>query len=98
MVAKIFGSSPSGRYSAGGVKKAIISTLAVTVTAMTTIRRTGPAINQAMLASVARRNGPSPLTVVAVSGSILALAVGTAVMAINIEASMDAETAMAMSE
>jgi hypothetical protein len=74
------------------------STLAVTVTAMTKIRRTGPAINHAMPTSVARRSGPLPAMVVAVSGNILALAVGTAVMAINIEASMDAETAMAMSE
>ena len=51
-----------------------------------------------MPASAERRSGPSPLSALGAAGSNRAQAVGTTVMAISIEARMDAEIAMAMSE
>ncbi len=74
------------------------STLTAIVAAMTTMRRSEPAISHSMQARAQRRTAPPVPTVLFISGSTRALAVGTAVMAMSIEARIEAEIAIAMSE
>ena len=95
------GSSPSGRYSAGGVRKPTIAPLTNSVETTTVILRLPVASIQSTADSVLSRSR-SPIPCKALSCRVVgvkrAAAVGNTVMATSIDARIAAEIAMATSE
>jgi len=100
MLANALGSSPSGRYSAAGVRNIKIEALLMATTAITMMRLIRPPISQPMTRSIKllQAGGFCPTSLWEVCSPKLADAVGTRVIATSIEARIEADTAMATSE
>ena len=99
MEAKVLASSPSGRYSAGGVSSTSTRAPPVTVAAMVARRRGAVALSQ-WEKPCTRRNQPLswPSWSNTAPKSSRAARVGITVIATSMEIRIDADTAMAMSE
>ena len=94
------GSSPSGRYSAGGVSQTKAARLAAAARVTVARRRRRPAVSHSMPARTAPRRPRSFAAWPSASERkcMRALAVGSTVMATTMDARIDAETAIAISE
>ncbi len=98
MLVKAFGSSPSGKYSAGGIRCHAATKVAHTVTAIVVKRLTGPLVNQLTPCSIIPRRCRSSCVPVLFPRPKRAQAAGTTPTANNIEARIATEIAIAISE